>query len=286
MNNARKISITNIPEISAIYYALLQCGYDFYSIGRCQEHIDAVRGFTDGEAVPFFFGVRQNTCEVYPYWPRAAILETASFYLQPDHSRFREYEVFRERILSAGNVADYERDQKFWDWMAGFPTALSEVLGSDAFHGYLEWENKWIAGQNIRHETELQLIQSCLDRCVEKYSSPVQDIRIVINPIKCVCSADYHLNGDCFIFCSGAFQTDYVIHEFLHHVVHPVAAEIADMVLASKRVWNGIDNSYYLSGNDAGRLNAFEEYAVRKLTKSILNGKYPDALLSFLRELI
>ena len=81
-------------------------------------------------------------------------------------------------------------------------------------------------------------------------------------------------------------RADYVIQEFLHHVVHPVAAEITDMVLASKRVWNGIDNSYYLSGNDAGRLNAFEEYAVRKLTKSILNGKYPDALLSFLRELI
>ena len=94
-----------------------------------------------------FSGVSQNTCEVYPYWPRAAILETASFYLQPDHSRFWEYEVFRERILAAGNIADYERNQKFWDWMAGFPTALSEVLGNVAFHGYLDWELKWIAGQ-------------------------------------------------------------------------------------------------------------------------------------------
>ena len=54
-------------------------------------------------------------------------------------------------------------------------------------------------------------------------------------------------------------RADYVIQEFLHHVVHPVAAEITDMVLASKRAWNGIDNSYYLSGDDACQLNAFEK---------------------------
>ena len=118
---------------------------------------------------------------------------------------------------------------------------------------------------------------------MSKYGSPVRDIQIIINPIKCIYSADYHLDKDCFIFCSGAFRVESVIHEFLHHIVHPVVVEIADLVMTAKRTYPEIDESYYLSGDKAGRLNAFEEYAVRMLTMDVINGDYPDELISYLR---
>ena len=287
MKNPKMLAISNIPEISAIYFALLQCGYDYYTIERSQKHIDCVKNFANVETVPsFFFGVKQNTCEVYPYWPRAAMLETASFYLLPNHSQFRDYDTFYKHIMAAGNIADYERDQRLWDWIEDFPSALSDILASDAFHRYLEWENRWIAKQNVKYRTELSLIQSCLNVCVSQYGSPVQDIRIVITPIKCVYSSDYHLNENCFIFSSGAFRANSVIHEFLHHMIHPAVAEIADIVLANKRTYPDIDESYYLSGDDAGQLNAFEEYAVRKLTNDVLTEDYPDSITSYLKDLI
>lgn len=188
--------------------------------------------------------------------------------------------------MFAGNIADYERDQKLWDWIADFPAALSEVLVSDMFHRYLEWEQKWLAEQNAQHETDLRLIKNCLNVCVSKYGSPVQDIQIVISPIKCVYSADYHLNGNCFIFSSGAFRAESVIHEFLHHVVHPAVAEIADIVLVNKRAYPDIDSSYYLSGDDAGQLNAFEEYGVRELTKDVLLEQHPEKLEDYLGRLL
>lgn len=246
---------------------------------KIQEHI----GIT--KVPPFFAGAKQNTCEVYPYWPRAAILETASFYLISDHAKLRDFDAFRGRIMGAANIADNERDQRLWDWIEGFPAALSEVLTCDAFRNYLKWEQKWLVTQNARHEAELRVIKDCLNVCVSKYNSPVRDIQIVINPIKCVYSADYHLDKECFIFCSGVFRAESVIHEFLHHVVHPIVVEIADMVLATKRTYPDIDESYYLSGSKAGQLNAFEEYAVRVLTKNVMNGDYPDELNSYLREL-
>jgi len=287
MYNARQITISNIPAISAIYFAMLQCGYDFYRIERTQEHNAKVQDFICNETVPpFFSGIKQDTCKVYPYWPRAAILETASLYLQPDHSRFQDYDAFHDRIMAAGNIADCERDHRLWDWIAEFPTALSKVLASDAFCRYLEWENKWVAEQSAQHNAELQLICSCLDVCVSKYGSPVQDIQIIINPIKCVYSADYYLDGNCFIFSSGVFCAESVIHEFLHHVIHPSVAEVADIALANKRVYPGIDDSYYLSGDDAGLLNAFEEHAVREMTKRVLKGDYPDSLVRFLKGLV
>ncbi|HBA48531.1 MAG TPA: hypothetical protein DCZ91_12180 [Lachnospiraceae bacterium] len=42
MNRVKQITITHIPEISAIYFALLQCGYDYYTIERSQGHIDCI----------------------------------------------------------------------------------------------------------------------------------------------------------------------------------------------------------------------------------------------------
>lgn len=109
--------------------------------------------------VPSFFSlVRQSTCEVYPYWPRAEMLESAVFHLWPDHAQFRDYNAFREHILSAGNIADHERAYLFWSRVEEFPVSLSKVLKSDGFQRYLEWENKWIASQNALYQAELQQI--------------------------------------------------------------------------------------------------------------------------------
>ena len=286
MSNAKKITISSIPEISAIYFALLQSEYDYYAVGRSRDHGAKIQEYIGITKVPSFFaGVKQDTCEVYPYWPRAAILETASFYLSSDHAKFRDFDAFHGRIMGAANIADNERDQRLWDWIEDFPIELSKVLTCDTFRNYLKWEQKWLITQNVRHEAELRVIKDCLNVCVSKYNSPVRDIQIVINPIKCVYSADYHLDKDCFIFCSGVFRAESVIHEFMHHVVHPIVEEIADMVLATTRTYPDIDESYYLSGSKAGQLNAFEEYAVRVLTKNVMNGDYPDELNSYLREL-
>lgn len=287
MSNAKKITISSIPEISAIYFALLQSGYDYYAMGRSRDHGAVIQEYIGITKVPSFFaGVKQDTCEVYPYWPRAAILETASFYLSSNHVAFRDFDAFRDRIMGAANIADNERDHRLWNWIESFPVALSEVIASEAFLRYLEWEKLWLAEQNTRHEAELRLISSFVDVCISKYGSPVQEIQIVINPIKCVYSADYHLDKNCFIFCSGAFRAESVIHEFLHHVVHPVVVEIADIVLATKRTYPGIDESYYLSGSKAGQLNAFEEYAVRALTKDVMDNNFPDSLILYLRGLL
>ena len=41
----KKLSISNNTAISAIYFALLQCGYDFYSIKRDASTVDKLRSF-------------------------------------------------------------------------------------------------------------------------------------------------------------------------------------------------------------------------------------------------
>lgn len=275
-----KLSITNNSTISAIYYALLQYGYDFYSIERDALMVKKLQGFImpDKKEHGFFSEVRQNTCEVYPYWPRAAMLETATYFIDLHRERFVNFDAYKSKIQSAKNISDMERDQTFWNWIHQFPKSINHVLQSNSFGRYLEWENDWIAKQNQECKNDLRRIKDIFILCKEKYKSPFESIQIVLNPIKCVYSADYHQRDEIFIFCSGALRVESVIHEFIHHVVHPVVERRKNEILRSNFVNLGVDASYYLNGSEVGKLNAFEEYMVRKLTDKILSGDTPENL--------
>ena len=279
----KQINFCNLPRISAIYFALLQCGYEFFFTGRSHTHNNCIELFTDVKDIPSFFtNVKQEYCTVYPYWPRAAILETASFYLTANCTHFENYPNLQKHIMSASNIADYERDEKLWNWLTEFPSALTKVLSNNTFLNYIEWEHKWVHQQSHKHRKELDIIQKCLDICVSKYVSKIQEIKLVINPIKSIYSADYHIQDNSFVFVSGEFRVDAVIHELLHQVVHPMISKFGDLIISKKRCYTNIDDSYYLNGSDIGQINAFEEYTVKKLTNDFLLGSYPNNLTDYL----
>lgn len=283
----RGIVISNVPEISAIYFALLQCGYEYYSIEREQKHVAQIQRFMGcGSATSFFFNVKQGSCEVYPYWPRAFMLETACFFLRSGHTDFSDFENFQKCIMGADNISKSEKDEVFWKWIKSFPTAVDKVLSDKSFQNYLEWENHWLSAQNDKYRKQLQEITQFVDICIHQYHSPVTQLKIVLNPIKCVYAADYHIYHNCFVFSSGRFQLESIIHEFLHHVVHPFVLLKKDIIIAQNVNNLDIDDSYYLLGDNIGKLNAFEEYTVRNLTEDILKGKYPDDLSNYLCTII
>lgn len=276
----KKLSISNNTAISAIYFALLQCGYDFYSIEHDAPTVNKLGSFIMSDSIDydFFSEVRQNTCGVYPYWPRAAMLETATFYMDLPRACFVDFDAYKSNILSAKNISDIERNETFWNWILRFPAALKDVFQSNFFSRYLEWENTWIDDQNKKHQTNLRRIEDILVPCKEKLNSPFQSIQVVLNPIKCTYSADYHLKDETFIFCSGALSEESVIHEFIHHSVHPVIENRKDEILCCNFINLDLDASYYLNGSEAGKLNVFEEYMVRKLTDKVLSGDLPENL--------
>ncbi|MBO4470814.1 MAG: hypothetical protein J5841_03590 [Clostridia bacterium] len=279
--------IIRTPEISAIYFGLLESGYEFYTIERSAGHVGVLQAFRGKEdASGFFSGTKQQTCEVYPYWPRAFILETAALFLNENCTGFRDKEALYRRIRGAGTITDRERGNELWEWLDGFPKALIQVLGSDSFSAYMEWEKQWTDRQNEAYRKELSLIARILDHCISRYRSPVKEIRICINPIKCVYSSDYHLEGDSFLFTSGAFRTESVIHEFLHHIVHPFTEELKPMILERRPADETIDESYYQEGSDSGILNAFEETVVRSLTEAVIHEDYPGDLTDYIRMIL
>ena len=282
-----QLRIENMPAISAIYYALLQTGYDFYGFERPEALVRRLSAFqSEQRPYPFFRSVRQATCQVYPYWPRAAILETASFYADPMGSQFQDLPKFKEAVMSAGNLREEERDDALWAWIPGFPAALKQVLLDSAFQAYFQWECGWIEEQSRLHEEELRTLQRRLEVCAQRYASPITEVCIVLSPIKCVYSSDYHIQGSCLIFSSGAFDGRSVIHEFLHPAVHRFLLSRRGEILGRDLSDLGLDASYYLANDDAGRLNAFEEAFVRALTAQLAADAPPEDLSAFLARML
>jgi len=276
----------SIPAISAIYFALLQCGYDFFEIEKPNELTDKIKSFNLKGRFPFFGAVKQTTCAIYPYWPRAEILETAAFFLNSDNSVFVDFNAFKTRIMSAHNISDIERGSTLWEWIKDFPASLNQVICDSNFQSYFEWEKDWVKQQNIIYAENLRIIQAYLYMCAKLYSSPIKKVSIVLNPIKCAYSADYHINGECLIFSSGTFKKESVIHEFLHHVVHNTVIFHSEAVLHNCSDYLGIDCSYYLGHDKTGRLNAFEEYVVRTLTESVASKNPRKSIDGFIDELL
>jgi hypothetical protein len=277
----KRISIINIPEISAVYYALLQCGYDYYALDKDAGLIAAIENFrttANTEFLSFFSKIKQNRCEVYPYWPRAAMLETAVYYIDSNTMRFGNFSAYKKDILSAGNIADAERNQDFWGWIDSFPAALGKVLEQAEFRAYFGWETQWISEQNRSFAEDLLLARKIVDVCKDKYSPAIQNIAVVLNPIKCAYSADYHIIGNELLVSSGAFRLDSILHEYIHQLIHPAVTKCKNAIINCCMTYAGIDESYYLAGNEGGKVNACEEYIARKLTGVFLALNFPDNL--------
>lgn len=281
------ITIINKPEISAIYYALLKSGYDFYSFEKSYDLIDKIEEFRKGKFdfdIHFFSKIKQSTCEVYPYWPRAFTLEIATFYICNTSWTYKDFDSYKQTIISSKNIVEKERNEDFLEWVREFPSALQKVMTSNDFKIYLQWEESWISQQNKLLKHNLQIVQKILDICKQRYNSAVNKISIILNPIKCTYSSDYIKMGDELYFILGSFRIESIIHEYLHHVVHHFILKYNEFVLKHTAAYPGIDQSYYLNGDINGKLNAFEEFIVRKLTLDISNMCFPLDLDEYIKE--
>ena len=283
------LHITQNPAISAIYFAMLQAGYDFYALGKDEaltRQLEAFRGAGCDLCQPFFREARQASCEVYPFWPRAAALETASFHLDDSRSAFGDFPSFQARIMGAPNIADHERGEPFWTWIAGFPAALRTVMGSAQFQAYFAWEEAWVTERHKALNGDLLSLERIIRLCSSLYQSPLRRVTTLLCPIKCAYASDYFLSGTTLYYIAGAFRAGALLHEYLHPIVRPAVAANREAIQRKDRLYPDLDASYYLDGGESGRLNAFEEHMVRSLTRDLLAGTMPANLNLYLESLL
>ena len=285
-----RFEIISSPKISAVYFGLLQGGYEYFASGRRPEDIRLWEGWRDlpiGYDTSFFKLARQSTSSAYPYWPRAAMLETATFFVDAQSARFQDFKAYHLHISAADNIQDRERNQDFWNWVKGFPKALCNVMSCAGFGHYRLWEESWVRQQADAHRQALQHLEKVISYYIRRYGLPVAKVSVVLCPLKCKYSADYHRQQDAFCAIAGELRPDSVLHEFLHLVMHPLVQKHSDAILALRNLHRlGLEESYFLVEGERGKLYAFEEYAVREVAELAAGGKYQTGLEQYLLSLI
>jgi hypothetical protein len=287
---AIRVAIDHNPVISAVYAGLLATGYEFALVEKPAPIREAILALPhlslDTVADSFFRKARQETCEAYPYWPRAALLETATFFMSAGSKRywFHDFGGYREYVMRAPAILHAEKSAAFWRWIEAFPVALTSVVSGPGFGALNAWVQGWVEQEAVERLPQLETLSSRLTRLLRNHGLGFDDLIVILSPIKCAYSADHFVDGSKFYAILGSFNTASVVHELMHMIVHPVMMEKkAEMLAYSGWQVYDMDPSYSLGNDDRGFLNAFEEVIVRKLSADFGSGLDDVDVLEYIR---
>lgn len=273
---ALNFNISSKRELNAIYFGLLLSGYEYAAINKPKEINDIIHKIENYNALnntrDFFSLAKSNTCEVYPFWPRAALLETALFFMT--HGML-DIEKYSKYVNNRTNITAEERNNEFYEWIKAFPTHLHSVMEDKLFQEVDETLTTFTNAMEIS-ESAMKLTDK-----LSSFSLPtdkeIKKLSVIICPIKCCYSADYFTSGSEMFVILGDYLPHSVVHEYLHLVVYPLIQKHKAQILSlHKNKRFEIDPSYYMSSDETGILNAYEEHIVRVASEIIANDQNID----------
>jgi hypothetical protein len=284
------IEVMNSTAINAIYFGLIASGYSYADIQKPDEILKLIKPIRNNHLPKtindFFSEARQYTCTAYPYWPRAALMETATFFVKDIYNpdTFDYFKYYNE-VMKYTNLIESERDGHFWSWIKEFPYMLKGILLDKRFQKIDEYIKKWISEESKSYENKIAKIEQSLIKLVVSEGKEVQPIKVIISPLKCVYSADYKVSYEKLFVVIGDFLPHSIVHECIHPIVHPHIIDLRSDILQciGSKIYN-IDKSYYLNKDEDGLINAFEENIVRRVTELVVDGDYNISIRSLLMD--
>jgi len=259
------IDISSNSSINAIYFGLIISGYEFSDINKSETVIalcNQIRNYSRlDELKRYFDSARQNTCEPYPFWPRAALLESLAFFIDGGIS----FDKYCDYVKTLPNLTEEERDDAFFSWAKDFPKYLNEIKASDFFQEIDKGIECIVSNTSTAKESESARIIDTLNAMTQNNNTlDVSMLSVKICPLKCIYSADYFLQNSKMSVILGDFLPHSIVHEYMHLIVRPEIIKYKNMILSfSGDKLFDIDQSYYLNNDESGLLNAFEEHIVR-----------------------
>ena len=285
----KRFDLISEPRIAAIYFGLMQSGYEYYSAGKAREDITLWEAWVKMPVAydaSYFAGARQVTTGIYPFTPRAAALEMASFYVDLQNGTYTDAEGCMRKIYVSGLIKERELPD-FVAWMKDFPKALKNVMECEGFARYLKWEEQGLKQQLKVQRQKLQKYDDALTYFAKKYNPPASNAAVVYCPLKCTFATDYLTENETLYAIAGVLRLDAALHEYLHYMLKPFIAKHADAVTALRNILRlRIEGANPLDKSDQAKLSAFEEYAVRELFALVEDNKYKVELDKFLPSLL
>lgn len=285
----KRFELISEPRIAAIYFGLMQSGYEYYSAGKAQEDTRMWESWAKlpvSYDVSFFQGARQVTTGIYPFASRAAALEIATFFVDAQNGVFGDEETCLRKIHVSGVLKEREAAD-FQSWVKGFPKALQDVMHCEGFGRYLQWEENWLKQQARMNKGSLQKCDDVASYFIKKYDTSVQNVSVVYCPLKCAFASDYVVENGTLYAVSGVLRLEAVLREYLRLLVHPFIMKYSDAITSLRNLHRlHVENANYGDKNDQAKLNTFEAYTVKELMALVEENRYKVELDKFLPALI
>jgi len=212
-------------RVFGMYVGLTASGYDLARLPEgdpVREVIEAIRAARwPAGAVRYFGQARRLGRGVNPYWPRAAMLLEACFFLGPDGRFTYRDELELLRTIAAFPVDPDEKDRPTVDWVRSFPRAYSEIADEGQFPSL--WSSYLEAVEPALHEFD-DAATKALQAFVEATGVTLEslpELVLIPNPLQAPEVADFVRRDGTVHIVMARPRMSSVVHELLHEVFGP-----------------------------------------------------------------
>lgn len=159
---------------------------------------------------------------VNPYWPRAAMLLEACFYMQPGGGFTNADELRLLRAIAAFPVSNDDKDAATVAWVRDFPAYFRMITQTDLFPtlwtSYLDGLQPWLR----RFERAASMAIDSFTGMTGVSADALPDLAVVPNPLQAPELVDFvRREGVLHVILAEPAMSS-MIHELLHDVFGPV----------------------------------------------------------------
>ena len=234
---------------------------------------DAVRGY--------FAKSRARSGRVNPYWPRAAMLLEACFYLEPGRGFRPPDELRLLRAIAEFPVGSAGKDSATVAWVREFPGAFAALSGTDLFP--ILWTSYLDALQpRLRSfEKAALLCMESLTGMTGVSTEALPELVIIPNPLQAPELADFVRRADALHVIVAEPRMSSMVHELLHDVFGPVLRSNKPEIVGHRRLLRPglgamMRMQYAWGDDDESWMRVFEESMMRAAAIWIENERRSD----------
>lgn len=262
------------PELNVfgLYTGLTASGYDLARIPAADPLHEAVESIKAAqwpdEVTAYFSKARSAGGGVNPYWPRAAMLLNASFYLSdgPEYCYSDLPQVLRD--VERFPVGPTQKGPDTVEWVKGFPRAYGSLTHyaslSDLWNRYLQALTPHLLG----FEQALSTAVTSVARATGASEEEMPSLVVVPNPLQAPQVADFVRKDSIIHVVIAEPKAPSIVHELLHNLFDPglrsakeaivgyrgLLAPVLEQMLKMQYAWGDDEESW---------LRVFEENLMR-----------------------
>lgn len=216
-------------NVFAVYTGLIASGYDLLEISAenpVSQVVEDIRKVPWPEKVLTYFKMaRKRDAGVNPYWPRAAMLLIASFYVgetgrNPCMTRSLWSRKLAEHIHTLP-ISPRDKSSDILKWLEGFPGTYALIFDEPAFDGLWRSYKKAM-------ETKLPVFADVTEKTISSFlrltgasENDLPAVCVVPNPLQAPQVADFvTVDGIVYMIIADPRPAS-IIHELLHNVFEP-----------------------------------------------------------------